>query len=443
MRGVAVALGVGSLVVGGLLGVAPASAAASAVVSSSSDWAEGSYRYFAGTVLNNGDVPLDSIKVRLNLYNSSNVLVGTDYTYVQNDVVSPGAEGGYQTITTMPPGYDHATATIEAAERYSSRVANRNFTVTVTNTYSDGYDTHYVGSIRNDNTSSINWVEVRMHFRNSGGGVVGVEFDYAGYGSDYTLAPGESASFDIYRPNDWPAANSYEIYGDASITPASPPAPAPSPTPTASTSSTAPPPPTAPPAAVTPTLAAGLTRSATPANGYVALRGSVSPFRGTTLSLQKLVGSTWSTTSSRTIATSASDGVFEFPVRTSISGISQYRVSASGPGLTSTASAPASLAVYRLAITSVRPTGAERVTLANRGKVPVALRNWVLRDASGKKLRLPQRTLKVGKSLAVYTGAGKSTAALLYLGRRIDVWSRHDIARLVNSSAVVVSKLKY
>lgn len=427
--------GVVSVVICGaaaVLGAPTASATASAVVESSSDWglAGGSYRYLAGSVRNTGDTSLAYIKVRLNLYDAANVLVGTDYTYVNEDVLAPGTLGGYQTTTSLPPGFDHATATVESLQS-TTRLASRDFGVSLSNTYSDGYYTHYVGTITNVGTRSLDWVSVQMMFRDASGRVVGVEDTYAGFGTSRTLNPGEAAPFELTRDNDFPAASSYSIYGDSSYAPATSVATS-TPTPTASPRAST-------PVLVQPVVTAGLTSSRAPVGTRVSLRGTVTPSSGGQVTLRRKVGTGWSTVSTHALSSDA----FSFSLPTSTSRVDSYAVSVSGPGLVSTTSKTLSLAVYRAALTSVSPRGSEYVVIKNTGVVTLPLARWRLKDASGKSVVLPRRVVAPGAALRVYTGRGHSTSRRLYLATSKDLWSPHDTVTLLNAAGVKVAGKRY
>jgi hypothetical protein len=414
-----------------------ASAAANAAVESSSDWGSSTgYRWFAGSVRNVGDVSLDSVKVRLNFYDAGNALVGTDYTYVDESVVAPGTLGSYQTVATVPPTYDHTVAIVEAAERYSwsTKQATRNYSVSLTNTYSDGYTTHYVGTVTNLNTFATDSVTVHMIFRDLSERVVGSEYTYVGFGSNHSLGAGQTATFEITRTNSHPAASTYNIYGDAAYTPSAPPAPPAPPAPVPTPPNPAP--------VLQPTLTAGLTATAVPVRGAAALMGTVTPYAGTVLTLKRKNGAAWTTVASRTIPASASNGRYSFALPTATSSLTTYAVTASGRGLTPATSKSLVLATYSVAIRSVRAAG-DQVALRNSGRVAVSLAGWKLKDASGKALVLPRRTVPAGGSLTIFTGKGRSTATKLYLGRAVDLWSKHDTAKLLNASGALVAQRKY
>jgi hypothetical protein len=191
-------------------------------------------------------------------------------------------------------------------------------------------------------------------------------------------------------------------------------------------------------------VVSSLSSVAVAAGGRATISGTVSPFKGVTLTLQRRTGTSgWITVATRTIPVTATHGRFTLPLPTGRSGTAIYRVKASGPGLQTTTSKVRRFAVYRTKVTRVSPAEPEFVTVRNTGKVTVDLAGWTLRDRAGIAVRLPRRVLAPGELVRVYTRSGTSGAGRLYLGLSADVWAPHDTVRLVDLSATVVSKLRY
>ena len=230
--------------------------------------------------------------------------------------------------------------------------------------------------------------------------------------------------------------------------PATPPAttpPTPPVTPPSGGSSGGTPPSGAPATpAVHPRLSSKLTASSVRVHGKAALTGSVTPFRGVTVSLtrQRADGS-FRTIARTVIPKTAADGWYSLPLPTTTSGWTSYRVVVSGPGVTTTTGPIRTLGVYRVRVAGVASAGREYVTLRNTGVVVAQLAGWRLRSSSGATLTLPRYRLEPGETLRVRTGAGRSAPGWVSLGRRANVWRAHGSATLVDPAGTTVATLRY
>jgi hypothetical protein len=79
----------------------------------------------------------------------------------------------------------------------------------------------------------------------------------------------------------------------------------------------------------------------------------------------------------------------------------------------------------------------------NTGKVVIALRGMKLKDKHGKSLTLPAFALQAGKSVTISTGKGQVTRTQLHVRKKLNLWSKHDVARLVDSTGTLVAQKKY
>ncbi|HUK69945.1 MAG TPA: lamin tail domain-containing protein [Streptosporangiaceae bacterium] len=65
----------------------------------------------------------------------------------------------------------------------------------------------------------------------------------------------------------------------------------------------------------------------------------------------------------------------------------------------------------------------EYVELTNRGRHPVSLTGWTLRDRQHHIYRFRRFALRPGKVVLIHTGRGRNNAVNLYWGRRSYVWN--------------------
>lgn len=203
-------------------------------------------------------------------------------------------------------------------------------------------------------------------------------------------------------------------------------------------------PPVLTPALAKATLSATVSRQAVNVGTKVTMSGTVSPFKGVTLTLQRRIGTgAWGAVATKVIPTTAANGGYTFTVPTASSRAASYRVSVSGPGVASTSGTSRNLAVYRTKVTKVAAAGAENVSVRNTGKVSINLAGWKLRDRSGKTLALRSYTLKPGATVKVYTGSGAKAAGKLFLRKQSNVWGSHDTANLYDANGMRVASIRY
>jgi len=102
-----------------------------------------------------------------------------------------------------------------------------------------------------------------------------------------------------------------------------------------------------------------------------------------------------------------------------------------------------------LVISKIKPAGdaaTESVTIRNRGRKALNLRNYVLRDNDGHGIRLRKTKLKAGRQLKIVTGCRKGTSKVsrkgstYYACRKTQFWDdAGDIIELVNPVGSLLS----
>ena len=206
----------------------PASASTLGVaVVSSSQWGPDSsgYEHIVGEVQNTGTATETLIEINLDFYNSSGVVIGSDYTFTTVDPLAPGEKSPFEDIFTPPSGYASYSIT-SVTPSASSTAANRNFGTAITSTYTDslGYR-NIAGTITNWNTTTADSVEAVFTFYNSSG--VAVAQNYAFVSSTSAdIGAQQNSTFDESLSPDEPAYTSYAIIVQSISAPTPPPAPA-------------------------------------------------------------------------------------------------------------------------------------------------------------------------------------------------------------------------
>ena len=199
------------------------------------------------------------------------------------------------------------------------------------------------------------------------------------------------------------------------------------------------------PPPTTPVVNSHLTSAVVGVGRWAALSGNVTPFHGVTVTLgQRQPDGTFRDVTHTTIGAAAPGGHFSFPLPTSSSGSTSYRVTVSGPGIVTTAGPTFTLGVFRAEVRSVSPRGRESVTLANTGRIATQLRGWRLRDRAGKVLVLPSYSLAPGATVRIFTGTGRARPRTLFLGRHVDLWFHsHDTVHVYDARGTSVDTLRY
>jgi hypothetical protein len=194
-------------------------------VVTASTYVQSGYVYVVGEIRNQGSSSFEFARVNINYYDSSNNLIATDYTYAWEQVVDPGNRSPFEDVMSEPAGFDHVALAGVSAEP-ASQASNRNFTTSISNTFTDsgGYQ-HLVGTVTNDNTSTDSFVKVLFTFYDGSGTVVDTDYTYISSDSNSDLASRQSASFELFRvPRPYAQVTAFATSADpGSPLPNSPP----------------------------------------------------------------------------------------------------------------------------------------------------------------------------------------------------------------------------
>lgn len=192
----------------------------------------GGYYEIVGEVQNAGSTPLGPVRVDFSFYSANDTLLSTDFTYSQVSRLAPGEKSPFDLSFEPVPEYDHYSYSVSDAD-FSFQGVNHHFTIAVTNRYNDGIFEHVVGTVRNDNTTTAEFVSVVGTGYAPDGKAVDVGEAFIN-NSSKELAPGASATFDLIF---WSgrAFTNYALLAESTSEP-SPASSSPSPDPTTSQS---------------------------------------------------------------------------------------------------------------------------------------------------------------------------------------------------------------
>jgi hypothetical protein len=186
------------------------------------------YYEIIGEVQNAGATALGPVRVDFSFYSADNTLLSTDYTFSDVSRLAPGEKSPFSLHFEPVPEYDHYSYSVSDAD-FSFQSVNHNFTVTVTNRYNDGLFEHVVGTVRNDNTTTAEFVSVVGTAYTADGKAVDASESFIN-NSSKELAPGTSATYELIFFSGRPFQN-YALLAESSSTPStdsSSPSPAPS-----------------------------------------------------------------------------------------------------------------------------------------------------------------------------------------------------------------------
>ena len=176
------------------------------------DYMSSGYLLIVGEVYNGSANYLQFVKINVNLFNSSGQLIATDSGYVSVDSLSPWTKGCF-TIMVIDPG-NWSWYTLGSLTYWSDAGPPPNLALY---NHSGTYDSYWgdyeiIGLMRNDDSVFIDFAEAIATLYNSQGKVV--ECD-SGYGSDYSLDPGQVTSFTIWSIlGDYADVASYALVAD-------------------------------------------------------------------------------------------------------------------------------------------------------------------------------------------------------------------------------------
>jgi hypothetical protein len=193
------------------------------------------------------------------------------------------------------------------------------------------------------------------------------------------------------------------------------------------------------------TLTARVTNGSVLVGTRTSILGTIAPTAADhLLRLQRWNGERWRTVQRVQLEESAR-ARYRFTVVPKASGMSRYRVvSPAQSGLARSVVGGKALWVkaYQAEITRVNHR-TDMVAVRNTGTVTFSLAGWWLVDRrSGERVGLPDFTLRPGRVVRIYTGAGTSEGRKLFLGTG-EMWAPHGVVELRDARVRLADRLKY
>jgi hypothetical protein len=186
-----------------------------------------------GLVKNTGTTNVEDVMLSFQFLNASSVVLDSGTTTALVDRLAPGESSPFRESFTAPAGYHHYTVTVSGTD--VAAPPNHHFTVSAPTETTDAFGVkNLTASVRNDNTTPAEFVNVVFVYKNAGGAVVNATSEFV---DDDAIAPGGSSNVTIAVEQD-PAYSSAAVFLAQSNTDAAPGA-SPSPTPSASGSPSA------------------------------------------------------------------------------------------------------------------------------------------------------------------------------------------------------------
>jgi hypothetical protein len=153
------------------------------------------YYHVSGEVQNSGSEAVHYVEVVATFYNSSNVVVATDFTFSDVDVILPGRKSPFDVLltdSTQAAKVDHYSL---AAMYSTTNAIPKALEILSYSSYTDTYGyMHVVGEIRNNGAANATFVEVIATFYGLTGKVVATDFTFA---DPHDLQPNQVAPFEV------------------------------------------------------------------------------------------------------------------------------------------------------------------------------------------------------------------------------------------------------
>lgn len=189
---------------------------------SNSSWTDGAgYVHIVGEVVNNTSQNQQFVEVDATYYDASSNVIGTDFTFTELDVLTPGEKSPFVFLVspTSYPSYNHYTLGPVTGSA-TATAASQLFTTTVTSDTFDAYGYEYIaGTVLNRNTATADFVEPIFTFYN-GGTVVDGDFTYVNTGSTASIPACTSAAFQLIEAPGTPAHTGLTVISQSSTAPA-------------------------------------------------------------------------------------------------------------------------------------------------------------------------------------------------------------------------------
>jgi hypothetical protein len=143
---------------------------------SHTSYIDGGWYHVVGEVRNNTTVPMRYAKIVATLYDNAGMVVDTDFTYTELDVIPPGDKSPFQTGTDQWQGAANNNPQAQGREGLLPR---QDLLIQGDQSYTEGSRLHIRGKVVNTGATPVEFVKNVATLYDTGGNVVGADFTYA------------------------------------------------------------------------------------------------------------------------------------------------------------------------------------------------------------------------------------------------------------------------
>ncbi len=172
------------------------------------------FYHVVGEVQNVGDQAVNYVKITATFYDSSHVVIATDFTFTGLYVLPVGRKSPFDLFlfdTTQSAKVDHYSLSVTFSTTTPLTIG---LEILSNSSYIDGIGwMHIVGEIKNIGGVMATYVKIIATYYNGTGGVVDTEFTFS---DPSDIDPDQTAPFDITLSSERvPYVNSYELTAES------------------------------------------------------------------------------------------------------------------------------------------------------------------------------------------------------------------------------------
>jgi len=173
------------------------------------------YYHVLGEVQNVGDQAVNYVKITGTFYNSSHIVVGTDFTFTELNVLLAGRKSPFDLFlfdTGQSAQVNHYSLSVTF---YPTSPLALGLAILSNSSYIDGIGwMHVVGEIKNIGSVKATYVKVITTYYNETGGVVDARFTFS---DPSDINPNQTAPFDVTLTSSRvPYVDRYELTAESS-----------------------------------------------------------------------------------------------------------------------------------------------------------------------------------------------------------------------------------
>jgi hypothetical protein len=152
------------------------------------------YFHVLGEVKNNLTSNIENVKVVVTFYDSENAVIGTDYDYVDIDILGPNQKSPFE-LSSYPYVISPASYKISMEYRVTTDEPFEGLAILSHTPSVDSLGYHrIVGEVKNNGTTQATFVKVVCTYYDSSGTVIGKAYTYT---NPYTINTGDTAPFEL------------------------------------------------------------------------------------------------------------------------------------------------------------------------------------------------------------------------------------------------------